>query len=203
MYYYSKRFYAEILPHIKEEGDGITIYGISDLLEDKEAKVVIKVFKLDGKKIAEKQLETRLIANDVTKIAHYKFDELNIGYSVKEMPIAIPGCTLPVEQNKELLESVVYVEIIADDKTYENYKVFDKFRDLDVVKTKINYEIKEDKIILTTDVPAFGVFIETENDIDLSDNCLNMMPGKEYEVSFSNKSKGIKAFDITQLIADI
>lgn len=203
MYHYSKKFYAEILPYIKEEDGGITVYGISDLVHDKEVEVTIKVFKLNGEKIAEKQLKTRLIANDVTKIAHYKIEELNIGYSVKEMPIAIPGCTLPVEKNGELLDSVIYVEIIADGKTYENYKVFDKFRNLSLIEPKINYQIKNDLIVLTTDVPAFGVFIEPENDIDLSDNCLNMMPGKQYEVKFSQKPESVEVFDITQLVANI
>ncbi|ABY95559.1 MULTISPECIES: beta-mannosidase [Thermoanaerobacter] len=203
LYHYSKKFYAEILPYIKEEDGGITVYGISDLVHDKEVEVTIKVFKLNGEKIAEKQLKTRLIANDVTKIAHYKIEELNIGYSVKEMPIAIPGCTLPVEKNGELLDSVIYVEIIADGKTYENYKVFDKFRNLSLIEPKINYQIKNDLIVLTTDVPAFGVFIEPENDIDLSDNCLNMMPGKQYEVKFSQKPESVEVFDITQLVANI
>ncbi|SHE35612.1 beta-mannosidase [Thermoanaerobacter uzonensis DSM 18761] len=203
LYYYSKRFYAKILPYIKEENEGITIYGISDFVHDKEAEMTIKVFKLNGEKIAEKQLKARLIANDVTKIAYYSFGDLNIGYSVKEMPIAIPGCTLPMEKNRELLNSVVYVEIITDDAVYENYKVFDKFRNLNLIEPKINYQIKNDLIVLTTDVPAFGVFIETENDIDLSDNCLNMMPGKEYEVKFSQKPESVEVFDITQLAAII
>jgi beta-mannosidase len=203
LYYYSKRFYAKILPYIKEENEGITIYGISDFVHDKEAEMTIKVFKLNGEKIAEKQLKARLIANDVTKIAYYSFGDLNIGYSVKEMPIAIPGCTLPVEKNGELLNSVVYVEIITDDTVYENYKVFGKFRDLDLAKPKIDHEVRENKIILRADVPAFGVFIETEDDMELSDNCLNMMPDKKYEVSYSGKLKEIKIFDITQLIANI
>lgn len=203
LYYYSKRFYAEILPYVEEEVNGVTVYGISDLPYDKEVEVVVKVFKLNGEELAEKKLKARLIANDVTKIAHYSFEDLNIGYRVKEMPIAIPGCTLSVEKNGELLNSVVYVEIITDDTVYENYKVFGKFRDLDLAKPKIDYEVRENKIILRTDVPAFGVFIETEDDMELSDNCLNMMPDKKYEVSYSGKLKEIKIFDITQLIANI
>ncbi|MCS3916861.1 hypothetical protein M2349_002002 [Caldanaerobacter subterraneus subsp. tengcongensis MB4] len=39
--------------------------------------------------------------------------------------------------------------------------------------------------------------------MELSDNCLNMMPDKKYEVSYSGKLKEIKIFDITQLIANI
>ncbi|HHY80169.1 MAG TPA: glycoside hydrolase family 2 protein [Thermoanaerobacter sp.] len=203
LYHYSKKFYAEILPYIKEEDGGITIYGISDLVHDKEVEVTIKVFKLNGEKIAEKQLKTRLIANDVTKIAHYQIEELNIGYRAKEMPIAIPGCTLPIEENGELLNSVIYLEIIANGKTYENYKVFDRFRNLNLLRPMISYEIAENKIVLETDIPAFGVFIETDNDVELSDNCLNMMPNKKYEIKCSQNPENVKVFDITQLIANI
>ena len=193
----------EILPYIKKEDGGITIYGISDLTCDEEVDVAIKVFKLNGEKIAEKHLKTKLIANDVTKIAHYQIEELNIGYRAKEMPIAIPGCTLPIEENGELLNSVIYLEIIANRKTYENYKVFDRFRNLNLLRPRISYEIAENKIVLETDIPAFGVFIETDNDVELSDNCLNMMPNKKYEIKCSQNPEKIKIFDITQLIANI
>ncbi|SHE41775.1 beta-mannosidase [Caldanaerobius fijiensis DSM 17918] len=203
LYHYSKKFYADVLPYIVQEGDGVSIYGISDLLYNADAEVRIVVYSLGGKKISEKQLKTSLIANDVMKIAHYSTQDLNIGYAPKAMPVDIPGCTLPIEKNGELLNSVIYVQITVNGVTYENYKVFDRFRNLELVQPNISCNVDGNTITLTADVPAFGVFVETEEDVDLSDNCLNMIPGEKYTIKCSGTPGKIEIFDITRMIAKI
>ena len=52
-------------------------------------------------------------------------------------------------------------------------------------------------------VPAFGVFIETENDVDLSDNCLNLEPGRAVTVQCSRDPGRVTVFSLTDLIARI
>ncbi|WP_026487246.1 beta-mannosidase [Caldanaerobius polysaccharolyticus] len=203
LYHYSTKFYANVLPYLVQEGDGITVYGISDLLEDADAHVKILCYSLDGKKLGEKELDARLIANDVVKIAHFRAEELGIGYSPKEMPVDVLHCTLPVEKNGELLNSVVYVRMTVGDNTYDNYLVFDRFRNLQLTQPSIDYRVEGDKVILSSDVPAFGVFIETENDVDLSDNCLNMIPGENYTVKCSGQPGKVEVLDLTRLISKI
>lgn len=203
LYYYSAKFYNNILPVIKKEGNGITLYGISDLSYDAKADVRVKVFKLNGEKTYEKYISSAVIANDVTKMAHISTDDMGIGYSPRQMPTDIPGCTLPVEKNGELLDSVVYVEMTVEGKGITNYLLFDRIRNLSLACPQINYEIDQNTITLTTDVPAFGVFIETENDVDVSDNCLTMMPGERYSVICSADPGSITIHNVTSLVSKI
>ncbi|MDI3478250.1 MAG: beta-mannosidase [Thermoanaerobacterium sp.] len=203
LYYYSYRFYADVLPYIAQESDGVAIYGISDLLHDEEAHIKILCYSLDGKKISEREINAKLISNDVVKIAHYSVDELGIGYSPRIMPVDASHCTLPVERNGNLLNSVIYVKMTVGNSTYENYIVFDKFRNLNLRKPSIKCSIEGNKIILSSDVPAFGVFVETENDVDIKDNCLNMIPGEKYILECSGEPGNVEVLDLTSLISKI
>jgi len=81
--------------------------------------------------------------------------------------------------------------------------VFDRFRNLNLAKPKINVEVDGNCIKLRSDVPAFGVFIETENEVDLSDNCLNMEPGKPYEVYCSGVPGSTSAVDLAHMMSRI
>lgn len=203
LYYYSKKFYADVLPYLVYENDGVSLYAVSDLLKDANAMIKILVYDLDGTIKSEKDIEHTILANNVVKIVNYTQKDLNIGYSPRIMPIDIPGCTLPIKKNGELLDSVVYVEMLVNGVTYENYLVFDKFRNLSLNKPSIMYNINGDSIELYSNIPAFGVFVETENDVELSDNCLNMMPKKRYTIKYSKEPCSVTVFDITQLVTII
>ncbi|WP_434643483.1 hypothetical protein PQ692_03645 [Thermoanaerobacterium thermosaccharolyticum] len=90
--------------------------------------------------------------------------------------------------------------MIVDEKIYENYYVFDKFRNLKLTEPNITCHVDGTDIILSTDVPAFGVFVDTENDVSLSDNFLNMIPDEKYTLKCSKEPGDIKIFDISNLI---
>ncbi|ADL68205.1 Beta-mannosidase [Thermoanaerobacterium thermosaccharolyticum DSM 571] len=203
LYYYSGRFFASVLPYIVEEDGGITIYGISDLQQDAEAHVEVLCYSLDGEKLWERKFNTRLIANDVVKIAHYDEREIAEKYVPYVVPVDASHCTLPVERNWKLLNSVVYVRMTVDEKIYDNYYVFDKFRNLKLTKPNITCYVEGNDITLSTDVPAFGVFVDTENDVDLSDNCLNMIPGEKYTLKCSDNPGDVKIYDLSSLILKI
>ncbi|MGF7398498.1 glycoside hydrolase family 2 protein [Thermoanaerobacterium thermosaccharolyticum] len=203
LYYYSGRFFASVLPYIVEEDGGITIYGISDLQQDAEAHVEVLCYSLDGEKLWERKFNTRLIANDVVKIAHYDEREIAEEYVPYVVPVDASHCTLPVERNWKLLNSVVYVRMTVDEKIYDNYYVFDKFRNLKLTKPNITCYVEGNDINLSTDVPAFGVFVDTENDVDLSDNCLNMIPGEKYTLKCSDNPGDVKIYDLSSLILKI
>lgn len=203
LYYYSKRFFADALPVIKQEDGGITVYCINDGLSDAKAELRIVAYKLDGRKLGEVKQNISLLANDVTKSAQISLASLGIGYEPRLMPVDLPGTTLPVEKNGELLGCVLFAELSVEDRAYTNYAVFDRFRNLNLAKPKINVEVDGNCIKLRSDVPAFGVFIETENEVDLSDNCLNMEPGKPYEVYCSGVPGSTSAVDLAHMMSRI
>lgn len=203
LYYYSKRFFADILPVIKQEDGNIAVYGVNDKLNDVEGTLRITAYGLDGRKLGEVRQAVSLIANDVVKIAQVAYDKLGIRYTPRFMPVDLPGTTLPVEKNGELLDAVVFVELKVGQDSYTNYMVFDRFRNLNLISPQIYVEVTGNTIKVRSNAPAFAVFIETENDVDLSDNCLNLEPGVEYIIRCSADPGNIEVFDLTAMVADI
>jgi len=201
LYYYSRKFFAPLWPVLRLEEGHLVLYGLNDRLQEAKGHVRITTYNLDGRQLAEKTLPVTLLANDVTKIASFSLTDLGIGYSPRVLPVDGNGTTLPKEHNGELLDTVAFVELSVDGESYTNYLVFDRFRVLRLHPPKIAVEVKGRTITLTSDVPAFGVFVETEKDVDLSDNCLNLEPGKPYGIECAGEPGGVAVYDLTAMIA--
>jgi len=203
LYYYSRRFFAPIWPVLRIEEGQLVLYGLSDQLQKVKGQARITAYNLDGRQLAEKTLPVTLLANDVTKIAKFSPADLGIGYSPRVLPVDGSSTTLPKEHNGELLDTVIFVELSVDGGSYINYLVFDRFRTLHLRPPKIAVAVKGRTITLTTDVPAFGVFVEPEKDVDLSDNCLNLEPGKPYTIECSAAPGEVAVYDLTSMVAVI
>ena len=203
LYYYSTKFFAPIWPVLKMEEGQFVLYGISDRLQEVKGQARITSYNLDGRQLAERSLPVSLLPNDVTKIVKLSLADLGIGYSPRVLPVDASSTTLPKEHNGELLDTVVFVELNVDGGSYVNYLVFNRFRALHLRPPKIAVEVQGQTITLTTDVPAFGVFIETEKDVDLSDNCLNLEPGKPYTIECSAAPGKVAIYDLTAMVAAI
>ncbi|NPV53769.1 MAG: glycoside hydrolase family 2 protein [Firmicutes bacterium] len=89
----------------------------------------------------------------------------------------------------------------GSDGPYRNYAVFERFRNLNLVRPDIAVEVKDNHILLRSDVPAFGVFIEPEREVELQDNCLNMEPGVTYAIGCSGDPGRVEVFDLTRMVA--
>ncbi len=185
LYHYTKRFFAQILPLVKREEHGIAVYVISDLLQEVTGKVRLSMYSLNGRKIYEEKFEVNIIPNDITKAKNIEFSEIEIGNTPRLLPVDGFCTNAPEELNGNLIDTCVYIDVKVEDEVFLNYLLFDKFRNLNIQKPVIDLEVIEDKIVMKTDKPAFGVFIETDNEIDLSDNCIFMEPGKEYVLECS------------------
>ncbi len=64
-------------------------------------------------------------------------------------------------------------------------------------------DVEGQTITLTSDVPAFGVFVETEQDVDLSDNALTLQPGVPMTITCDGDPGQVTVFDLTRLVARI
>ncbi|MGE5557244.1 MAG: beta-mannosidase [Bacillota bacterium] len=203
LYHYSRRFFAEILPVIRLEEGELAVYGISDLTENKKALLRVTAYRLDGKKLGETVSEITLWSNDAVKLSKYTLAELGIGFSERLMVDDECHNILPALRNGDLLDAVVFAELALGGRLYKNYKVFARFRHLKPVKPDIKLTADANTAKLLSRVPAFGVFLETEKDVDLSDNCLILEPGVECTVTFSGDPGRIEIFDITGLTSEI
>ncbi|HHV61518.1 MAG TPA: glycoside hydrolase family 2 protein [Firmicutes bacterium] len=203
LYYYSRRFFADLLVSIEHTDEGIILEGVNDNTREVRGRLRVTAYDLGGGKLGQRELEVRLLANDVTRLARYSYEELGIGYEPRLVPVDLPGTTLPVEKNGRLLDSVVFAELEVDGRSYRNYAVFERFRNLNLVKPNITVEVKNEEIFLKSTVPAFGVFIEPEREVELLDNCLNMEPGVIYTIRCSGAPGRVEVFDLTGMVARI
>jgi beta-mannosidase len=201
LYYYTRRFFADLLPVLRMEEGEVVLYGVSDRLCEASGEARISAYHLDGRKLGEKTVPAKLFANEVTKLARLAIAELGIGYSPRVLPVDGSSTTLPREHNGELLDAVVYVELTVDGQSYSNYLVFDRFRSLALRPPKIDVAIEGPTVTLCSDVPAFGVFLEPERDVDLSDNCLCLMPGVPYHVTCSGEPGAVQVSDLTSMVS--
>ncbi|MEK6645591.1 MAG: sugar-binding domain-containing protein [Candidatus Firestonebacteria bacterium] len=204
LWYYSKKFFDNILPYLKFIDNAVSLTIINDFNEAKKAKVFLKVFEFNGRKLFEKKFDINLLANDVSKVYNIKIAEF-----IKEEEKCLmvkdikEESSIPEYVNKKLLNSVIFVDVIVGDKVYGNYLVFDRFRNLDIPKAKINLIQKGNILNVIADKPVFGLFIESENDVDISDNCLILEPVRNYEIKFSDNPGKIELFNLENMITEI
>jgi len=203
LWYASRRFYADVLPILRFENDTVTLSADSDRLEEATGQATVIAYDLKGSVRAQHTVEVSLLANAVTPLRTFSLSELGIGYQPRVLPEDRGSTTVPVERNGDLLDTVVYVHLKIGDRTYTNHLVFDRFRWLELQPPTITVERDGETITLTSDVPAFGVFVETEQDVDLSDNGLTLQPGVPVTLTCDGDPGEVSVYDLTSLVAQI
>ncbi|MHB1296022.1 MAG: glycoside hydrolase family 2 protein [Anaerolineae bacterium] len=203
LYHYSRRFYDQILPVLDLKDDQIVLRVVNDLHCEMSASVRVAAYRLDGTKLAERTFDVLLPADEVITAKKLDLAELGIGYSPRVLPRDGSSTTNPAECNGELLDAVVFVELRSEGVTYRNYKVFDRFRALALKPAVIETRVENAAITLTSAVPAFGVFIEAANDVDLGDNCLILEPSVPYRVTCAGEPGAVQVYSLTDMVARI
>lgn len=201
LWYYSQRFFAPVLPILRLEENLITLKVVSDLRQPTPITGKVTAYRMDGTRLAEQAFAGKVLANAVTTLEQWSLDQFAIGYSPRVLPMDGSSTTVPVERNGDLIDTVLYVELESGGQTYRNFQVFERFRSLNLAPAAIKVAVKGKKITLTSKVPAFGVFIEAANDIDLSDNCLNLEPGRAVTVECSSAPGEVTASSLTDFVA--
>jgi beta-mannosidase len=203
LYHYSRRFFDQILPVVRHDGEQLVVRVVNDTLQQQKAWVRLRAYRLDGTKLGELKLDTTLPANDVATVGRFKLEELGIGYTPAVQVVDIPGTTLPQECNGELLNTVIFVTVGLEEECYTNYFLFDRFRALKLVPPPIQVKVEGTYITLSSPVPAFGVVVEAEHDVDLSPNWLVLEPGVPQVIACSAAPGQVEVFDLTRLVSKI
>jgi beta-mannosidase len=203
LWYASRRFYDDVLPILRLQGDTVTLSADSDLLNEKQAKATVIAYDLAGRVKAQHTFDVTLQGNAVTPLKTLALDELGIGYRARVLPQDRGSTTVPVERNGDLLDTVVFVHLKVGDRTYTNHLVFERFRWLELPTPCIQVDVEGQSITLTSDIPAFGVFVETEQDVELSDDALTLQPGVPVTISCDGDPGQVTVLDLTRLVARI
>jgi len=165
LYYYTKRFYAPVLPVMRfdKTRKQLSLKVVNDFRETVSARVSFELYDFDGKKLFEKSYDCVVAADSVTKIDNIDLEEFDLG-----------NC-------------VGYFDVFVKDKLYSNYIVFDRFRNLRIGDPEFKIENSNGFITITCSRPAFGVRIVADNDDKLEDNFFFMKPGEVKKLKIYDK----------------
>lgn len=197
LYYFSKRFYANLLPSAVHDGGETKFTASSDLLYDVQASLKIRTYHVDGRLLGKIEKNVTINKNSATGLGCYGDSELSIPEDKGVFPVVeVAGTTTPVIQNFGRRDIVIFMELITDrGETFTNYYLYNPVQQTNFQKPVFSIEVREKEICLKTDVPAYGIFIETENTVALSDNAIIAEPGREYTVRCSAEPGEVRIYN--------
>jgi len=85
---------------------------------------------------------------------------------------------------------------------FENAIVPARLRELELPIPRIVAEQSGKALRLISSKPAFGVFVEPENDVQPSDNGFYLRPGVWREITFTGEPGNVELFDLASMRVD-
>jgi beta-mannosidase len=178
LYYYTKKFYANILPFVdyKLSKQALEVMVINDIHEEKTVEVSLEIWNITGEKVWEKKYEKIQVPRDfVSTIDILKIHDL-------------PTNTLS--------NTVIYIVVQSNEGKFDNYFLFNNFRDKHLPDPELSYTRDGNNLIFRCKRPAFGVFIASEEEYMPSDNFFSLIPSMSKRVRcVSNKIKVRSLYD--------
>ncbi len=203
LYYHTRKFFDDLLIVLKAEEDGLQVKVVSDRLKVSQGKLRLSAYSLEGELRGEVEMEISIPLNAAHTAAVISYEQLGIGGNEKGPILSNSSNTILIKgEDQALLESIFFAQLVSGE-TYGNYLTFQRLRDLPLPDPGIRHIVEGNRIILMAEKPAFGVFIETENDVDLDDNCLTLEPRRGYIVTAKGKPGEVSVLDLTKMRLNI
>jgi len=171
--YHAKQFFAPVasFTYPSPESKEVEIWTVNDRIKNAEVKVTATVYNFDGKALKTFNVDAKVAAGVSKKVKTFKASELNFAPDAAFM----------------------YVEttaVCADGEFHHvNTYFFTIFSKCELAKATVKAEVKavgkELKVVLTTDKPAFYVWLETAGIKGrFDDNSVTVLPGRKVELTF-------------------
>lgn len=175
LYYYSKKFYADILPIARYEHSeqSVKVIVVNDHCEDEIASILLEIWSVDGKRIWRKNYKNIRILKDSVSV----IDTI----SIERIPAKITS------------NMVMYISAQCNEKEYDNYFLIDDFRNMSLLDPELSYSREGDFLVFQCKKPVFGVYIETDEDCIISDNYFTLVPSSKKIVKFPSDKLKVKS----------
>ncbi len=154
----------------------LEIMVINDIHEEKTVEVSLEIWNITGEKTWEKKYKKIQIPRDfVSTIDILKIHDL-------------PTNTLS--------NTVIYIVVQSNEGKFDNYFLFDNFRNIHLSDPELSYTRDGNNLIFRCKRPAFGVFIDPEEEYIPSDNFFPLIPSMNKRVRcVSSKIKVRSLYD--------
>lgn len=165
LHYHARRFFAPALSSTFQKDNELEIWSVNDSREQLKFSVNIKVYDFSGKELDAMDFETGLAAGTTKKLKTLKLDALKF------------------DKNAAFMQ----VSTIANGKNathkHTNTHFFEKFKTCELAEAKVKLTAREGaaglEVVLSTDHPAFFVFVEAIGVKGVfEDNSITLMPGE-------------------------
>ncbi|WP_163194313.1 beta-mannosidase [Clostridium thermarum] len=187
-YYYTKRVYKPILLSFKQESnDIISLWAINDTLSEYKDTLEIGLKDFFGNKEYIETISIRIPANTSRKVKEFSKNRINVTYSNFEF--------LYVKPENRTVDSNIFF--------------FEDYKDLNLPPCKLTIGkvvLNESKMIIKIKADNFAKFVKLTGSLDnvkLSDNYFDIMPGEERNVILEVLDKKIKLEELNIVISAI
>ncbi|MBA7580410.1 hypothetical protein ES708_22301 [subsurface metagenome] len=149
---------------------------INDIHEEKTVEVSLEIWNFTGEKVWEKKYEKIQVPRDFVST----IDILKI----HDLPTNL------------LSNTVIYIVVQSNEGRFDNFFLFDNFRDKHLPDPELSYTRDGNNLIFRCKRPAFGVFIDLGEEFILSDNFFTLVPSVSKRVKcLSSKIKVRSLYD--------
>ncbi len=167
LYYYTKRFYKEILPVCIRNENGAILKIIND---EKEIVGKLEIFAYDiqsGENLFEKVYKDVRVGEDSVVFVDNLF---------------FPG----------IWRSILFMRFITDKGIYENDKLLANLREVSPKDPRLKIEKGDNHIIITAKYPAYGVYVVGDG---IEDNFFSLAPEIPKAIRIEEVEKVVSVYD--------
>jgi beta-mannosidase len=165
-----KRAFAPVTTVVAEDAGQIKIFGVNEMLS--EMNLTLRyglVSTLTAEWIIDEKIDVTLQANASTMLASFSKEKMEQIGTDKCVAVAV------------LME--------GDTMVSQHRMMTERFKDMQFANPNITIEKNENSITLNTDIFAWGVCLDINGEMQLEDNCIDLLPGVPYTIKW-NKADG-------------
>jgi beta-mannosidase len=163
LHYAAKKGFKNLLITTENTKDGISIFVVSDLLEDKQAMLKLRLLDFEGTLI--NQWEENIIAHANESRAYLTINKNNLPGYFASKNVILHAELLTTTRDNILAETIVYIA---------------PYKSLKFPEPELTYTIKETnqhfEVQLSTKKLAKDVFVSSSSTFNFSDNYFDMLP---------------------------
>ncbi len=175
--YFAKKAYTPILVSPSMENGKLSVFVISDKLEEQKANLEMAIYDFNGKSLWNKTIAVKIAPNTSQVYFEIPIDELTKGFNQK----TIYFYTRLMQKDQPTVDNILYF-VFPKDLELPTPKISKT-----ITKTSEGYEV-----ILSTDKLAKNVFLSLEEQTgSFSDNYFDLEPNKPVKILYKNSKPEI------------